>query len=74
MSETLSLAFAFAWLMAAPAVQSQGVPPDVLMKSPSGEVIAEIRKDKATQGRQCSKERRAGRREDTEVAVKNWQI
>ena|SRR5512138_33489 len=50
MSETLSLAFAFAWLLAAPAAQCQDVPPDVLMKSLSGEVIAELRKDKANQG------------------------
>jgi len=49
MSETLGLALAFAWLLAAPAVQSQDVPPDALMKSPSREVIAEIRKDKTIQ-------------------------
>ncbi|MFL6565017.1 MAG: phospholipid-binding protein MlaC [Burkholderiales bacterium] len=55
MSETLSLAFAFAWLLAAPAVQSQDVPPDVLMKSVSGEVIAEIRKDKAIQAGETAK-------------------
>jgi phospholipid transport system substrate-binding protein len=49
MSETLSLAFAFAWLFAVPPAQSQEVPPDVLIKSVSSEVIAEIRKDKAIQ-------------------------
>jgi phospholipid transport system substrate-binding protein len=49
MSETLSLAFAFAWLFAVPPAQSQEVPPDVLIKSVASEVIAEIRKDKAIQ-------------------------
>jgi len=48
MSETVSLAFAFAWLLAAPAVQPHDVPLDVLMKRPSVEAIAEIRNDKAT--------------------------
>ena len=55
MSETLSLAFAFAWLMAAPAVQSQDVPPDVLVKGVSSEVIAEIRTDKAVQAGDAAK-------------------
>jgi phospholipid transport system substrate-binding protein len=55
MSETLSLAFAFAWLLAAPAAQSQDVPPDVLMKSLSSEVIAEVRKDKAIQAGDAAK-------------------
>jgi polygalacturonase len=55
MSEAVSLAFAFAWLMAAPAVQSQDVSPDVLMKSPSAEVVAEIRKDKAVQAGNTAK-------------------
>jgi phospholipid transport system substrate-binding protein len=55
MSETLSLAFAFAWLLAAPAAQCQDVAPDVLMKSVSGEVIAEIRKDKAIQAGDTAK-------------------
>ncbi len=55
MSETLSLAFALAWFLAAPAAQSQDVPPDVLMKSLSGEVIAEIRKDKAIQAGDAAK-------------------
>ena len=50
MSETLSLAFAFAWLFAVPPAHSQEVPPDVLVKSVSAEVIAEIRKDRAIQG------------------------
>ena len=49
MSETLSLAFAFAWLFSVPAAHSQEVPPDVLVKSVSSEVIAEIRRDKALQ-------------------------
>ena len=55
MSETLSLAFALAWLLAAPAAQSQDVAPDVLIKSVSGEVIAEIRKDKAIRGGDAAK-------------------
>lgn len=55
MSDTLSLAFAFTWLLAAPAAQSQDVPPDVLMKSVSAEVIAEIRKDKPIQAGEAAK-------------------
>ena len=55
MSETLSLAFAFAWLFAVPAAHSQEVPPDVLMKSVSSEVIAEIRRDKAIQAGDSAK-------------------
>ncbi|HEV8110489.1 MAG TPA: ABC transporter substrate-binding protein [Burkholderiales bacterium] len=55
MSETLSLAFAFAWLFAVPAAQSQEVPPDVLMKNLSGEIIAEIRRDKALQAGDAAK-------------------
>jgi phospholipid transport system substrate-binding protein len=49
MSETLNLAFALAWLLAVPSAQAQEVRPDVLVKSVSEEVIAEIRKDKALQ-------------------------
>jgi len=49
MSETLSLAFAFAWLFAVPSAHSQEVAPDVLVKSLSSEVIAEVRRDKAIQ-------------------------
>ena len=49
MSETLSLAFAFAWLLAAPAAQSQDVAPDMLIKNLSTEVIAEVRRDKGIQ-------------------------
>jgi phospholipid transport system substrate-binding protein len=55
MSETLSLAFAFTWLLAVPAAQSQEVPPDVVMKTVSSEVIAEIRKDKAIQAGEAGK-------------------
>jgi len=55
MSETLSLAFAFAWLLAAPAAQCQDVPPDVLVKTVSSEVIAEIRGDKAVQAGDAAK-------------------
>jgi phospholipid transport system substrate-binding protein len=55
MSETLSLAFAFAWLFAVPSAHSQEVAPDVLIKSLSGEVIAEIRKDKAIQAGDSAK-------------------
>ena len=55
MSETLSLAFAFAWLFAVPPAQSHEVPPDVLIKSVSSEVIAEIRKDKAIQAGDTAK-------------------
>jgi phospholipid transport system substrate-binding protein len=49
MSETLNLAFALAWLLAVPSAEAQEVRPDVLVKSVSEEVIAEIRKDKALQ-------------------------
>jgi phospholipid transport system substrate-binding protein len=49
MSETLKLAFAFAWLLAIPAAHGQEARPDVLLKSMSDEVIAEIRKDKSIQ-------------------------
>ena len=55
MSETLSLAFAFAWLFAVPSAHSQEVPPDVLMKNLSSKVIAEIRKDKAIQAGDAAK-------------------
>jgi len=55
MSETLSLAFAFAWLFAVPSAHSQEVPPDVLVKSVSSEVIAEIRRDKAIQAGDAAK-------------------
>jgi len=55
MSETLSLAFAFTWLLAVPAAQCQDVPPDVVMKTVSGEVIAEILKDKAIQAGEAGK-------------------
>ena len=48
MSETLSLAFAFAWLFAVPA-HSQEVAPDALVQTISEEVIGEIRRDKALQ-------------------------
>lgn len=49
MSETLSLAFAFAWLFAVPPAHSQEVAPDVLVKGLSSEVIAEVRRDKTIQ-------------------------
>jgi len=55
MSETFSLALAFAWLFAVPAAHSQEVPPDVLIKSVSSEVIAEIRKDTAVHGSDAAK-------------------
>lgn len=55
MSETLSLAFAFAWLFAVPPAHSQDVPPDVLMKSVSSEVMAEIRNDKTIQAGDAAK-------------------
>ena len=55
MSETLGLAFAFAWLFAVPPAHSQEVPPDVLIKSLSTEVIAEIRKNKAIQAGDAAK-------------------
>jgi len=48
MSETLSLAFAFAWLCAVPA-HSQEVAPDALVRTISEEVIGEIRANKALQ-------------------------
>ena len=48
MSETLSLAFAFAWLFAVPA-HSQEVAPDALVRTISEEVIGEIRANKALQ-------------------------
>ena len=43
MTETLNLAFAFAWLLAVPSAHGQEPGPDVLLKSVSEEVIAEIR-------------------------------
>lgn len=49
MSETLSLAFAFAWLLAVTPAHGEEVRPDLLLKSMSEEVVAEIRKDKAIQ-------------------------
>ena len=49
MSETLSLAFALVWLFTAPPAHSQELPPDVLVKSMSSEVIAELRKDRTIQ-------------------------
>ena len=49
MSETLNLAFAFAWLLAMPSAQAEETRPDLLIKSVSEEVIAEIRKDKGLQ-------------------------
>jgi len=49
MSETLNLAFALAWLLAVPSARAEEVRPDLLVKSVSEEVIAEIRKDKALQ-------------------------
>jgi phospholipid transport system substrate-binding protein len=54
MSETLSLAFAFAWLFAVPA-HSQEAAPDVLVQTISEEVIGEIRRDKALQARDPSR-------------------
>lgn len=54
MSETLSLAFAFAWLFAVPA-HSQEVAPDTLVRTISEEVIGEIRRDKALQAGDSSK-------------------
>ena len=49
MTETFGLAFAFAWLLAIPSAQAQEVRPDVLLKTMSDEVIAELRKDRAIQ-------------------------
>jgi len=49
MSKTLSLAFAFAWLLAVTPAHGEEVRPDLLLKSMSEEVLAEIRKDKAIQ-------------------------
>jgi phospholipid transport system substrate-binding protein len=49
MSETLNLAFALTWLLAMPSAQAEEARPDLLLKSVSEEVIAEIRKDKALQ-------------------------
>ena len=42
MSETLNLAFALTWLLAMPSAQAEEARPDVLLKSVSEEVIAEI--------------------------------
>ena len=55
MSETVSLAFAFAWLFCLPAAHSQEVAPDVLVRSVSSEVIAEIRRNKAIQAGDAAK-------------------
>jgi phospholipid transport system substrate-binding protein len=49
MAETLSLVFALTWLLAVPAAHAQEGAPDVLLKTMSEEVIAEIRKDQALQ-------------------------
>jgi phospholipid transport system substrate-binding protein len=48
MTETLNLAFALAWLLV-PSAHGQEPGPDLLLKTVSEEVIAEIRKDKAMQ-------------------------
>jgi phospholipid transport system substrate-binding protein len=55
MSETLNLAFALAWLFAVPSAHGQEVRPDVLVKTVSEEVIAEIRKDRALQAGDSAK-------------------
>jgi len=49
MSKTLSLAFAFAWLLAVTPAHGEEVRPDLLLKSMSEEVLTEIRSDKAIQ-------------------------
>jgi phospholipid transport system substrate-binding protein len=55
MSKTLGLAFVFAWLFAIPPAQAQEAPPDVLLKTMSDEVIAELRRDKALQAGDSAK-------------------
>jgi phospholipid transport system substrate-binding protein len=45
-TETLSLAFAFVWILATPSALAQELAPDALIKRMSEEVIAELRKDK----------------------------
>jgi hypothetical protein len=47
MSETFGLAFVFSWLLAIPSALAEEVRPDVLLKTMSDEVIAELRKDKS---------------------------
>jgi hypothetical protein len=47
MSESFGLAFVLAWFLAVPSAQAEEVRPDVLLKTMSDEVIAELRKDKA---------------------------
>lgn len=55
MSETFGLAFVFAWLLAVPSAQAEEVRPDMLLKTMSDEVIAEMRKDKAIQAGDSAK-------------------
>jgi phospholipid transport system substrate-binding protein len=55
MTETFGLAFVLAWLLAIPSAQAQEVRPDVLLKTMSDEVIAELRKDKAIQAGDSAK-------------------
>jgi phospholipid transport system substrate-binding protein len=54
-TETFGLAFVLAWLLAIPSAQAQEVRPDVLLKTMSDEVIAELRKDKAIQAGDSAK-------------------
>jgi phospholipid transport system substrate-binding protein len=49
MTETFSLAFALAWVLAIPSALAEDVRPDVLVKNITAEVVAEIRKDKDVQ-------------------------
>jgi phospholipid transport system substrate-binding protein len=55
MTETLNLAFALAWLLAVPSAHAQEPGPDVVLKTVSEEVIAEIRKDKSLQAGDTAK-------------------
>lgn len=55
MTETFGLAFVLAWLLAIPSALAEEVRPDVLLKTMSDEVIAELRKDKAIQSGDAAK-------------------
>jgi phospholipid transport system substrate-binding protein len=55
MTETFGLAFVLSWLLAIPSAQAENARPDLLLKTMSDEVIAELRKDKAIQAGDSAK-------------------
>jgi phospholipid transport system substrate-binding protein len=54
-TKTLGIAFFLSWLLAIAPAQAQETRPDVLLKTMSDEVIAELRKDKALQAGDSTK-------------------